>query len=62
VDIIVRDFGVGITDDEMFITVDGGDVGLLRLVTPAKLAKALQLLVTKGICEMDHLVYDAGAA
>ena len=55
VDILVRDFGVAVTDDEVLITVDGGNVGLLRLCSDKRLAQALVLLVAKGLCEMEKL-------
>jgi hypothetical protein len=55
VDITVRDFGVAINDDEVLITVDGGNVGLLRLCFEKQLANALVLSVAKGLCEMENL-------
>lgn len=57
VDIPVRDFGVAITDDgtTVFITVDGGNVGLLRFAASPELAQALVLLVAKGLCEAQRL-------
>lgn len=57
VDIEARDFGVAFTDDgsKVFITVDGGNVGLLRLVSSPELAKALVLLVAKAVCESERL-------
>lgn len=55
VDIIARDFGLAITDNEVLITVDGGDVGLLRLVSSPGLANALLLLVAKALWEYRRL-------
>lgn len=55
VDIFVRDYGVAVTEDEVFVVVDGGDVGLLRLRSDKRIAQALVLLAAKGICEMEKL-------
>lgn len=57
VDIQAHDFGVAIAGDgsTVFITVDGGGVGLLRLMVAPDLAQALVLLVAKGLCEAQRL-------
>lgn len=62
VNIFVEDYGVSVTENEVWITVDGGNVGLLRLRSDKRLAKALVLLTAKGLCEMEKLSYDTGAA
>lgn len=57
VDLPARDFGVAITDDgsTVFLTVDGGNVGLLRFAVAPELAQALVLLIAKGLCEAKRL-------
>jgi hypothetical protein len=55
VNIFARDFGVAITDSDVLIYVDGGNVGLLRLVASPQRAKALMLLVASALCEHERL-------
>lgn len=55
VDILARDFGVAVTGDEIFVVVDGGALGLLRVRALPELAMDLLLLLAKGICEQGRL-------
>lgn len=55
VDIPVHDLGVALDGEHIYVTVDGGGVGLLRLAVPPDLAQSLVLLVAKGICERERL-------
>jgi hypothetical protein len=55
VDIIAQDFGVAVSVDEVFIIVDGGGVGLLRIRSHPGFALDLMLLLAKGICEQGWL-------
>jgi hypothetical protein len=41
VDIGVRDLGVALDGENIYVTVDGGNVGLLRLAVPPHLAQEI---------------------
>lgn len=55
VNIFVRDYGVSFNEDECWITVDAGHLGLLRLRSDWRIAGALTWLLAKGKCERDKL-------
>ena len=57
VDILVEDLGVAVSKDHVFVVVDGGGVGLVRLVLRPELAKSLVLLAAKGLCEQERHIY-----